>query len=104
MASTPDSPGILGKVSLGLGIASSALVFGIGICAVTGFQGGWIGPLATLLYVCGASSAFMGFLGVLTGIGGTITAKRSRALAIIGTALSGLGICLFFGFLSAIGG
>jgi hypothetical protein len=104
MADAYEGSGTLGKVSLGLGIASSGLVFGIGICALTGFQGGWIGPLATLLYICGASSAFLGFLGFLTGVGGVLTSKKSRIVALIGTALSGLGICLFLGFLSAISG
>jgi len=31
-----------GNASLGLGIASAALVFGIGICALVGAQQGWI--------------------------------------------------------------
>ncbi len=96
--------GTLGKVSLGLGIASSALVFGIGICALVGAQGGWIGPLGTLLFVCGASSGFLGFLGVLTGLGGVLSARGFRSLAVIGIGASVLGICMFFGFMSAIGG
>ncbi len=99
-----ENPDFLGKVSLGMGIASSALVFAIGFCALTGIQGGWIGPLATVLYICGASSAFLGILGVFTGLGGAITSGRSRVLALIGVALSGFGVCLFFGFLSAIAG
>ena len=96
--------GTLGKVSLGLGIASSALVFGIGICALVGAQGGWIGPLATILFVCGASSGFLGVLGVLTGLGGLLTARGFRSLAAIGMGASVLGICMFLGFLSAFGG
>ncbi len=96
--------GTLGRVSLGLGIASAALVFGIGICALVGVQGGWIGPLATILFICGASSSFLGFLGVLTGLGGLLTARGFRSLAAIGVGASLLGICMFFGFLSAIGG
>ncbi len=103
MTESQESSGTLGKASLGLGIASSGLVFGIGLCAVTGIQGGWVGPLISPLYICGASSAFLGVLGVLTGFGGALTAKKNRVVALIGAALSGLGVCLFFGFLSAIG-
>ena len=102
---TESEPGgTLGKVSLGLGIASSALVFGIGICALVGFQRGWVGPLATLLFVCGASSGFLGVLGVLTGLGGLLSARGFRTLASIGIGASLLGICMFLGFLSAVGG
>lgn len=91
----------LGKVGLGLGIASSALVFGMGLCALTGLQGGWLrGPLATVLFVCGGSSAFLGFLGLLSGVGGLLGSGERKAIAIIGALLGLLGMCMFFGFLA----
>lgn len=36
MNNSPQEPNILGNASLGLGIASAALVFGIGLCALSG--------------------------------------------------------------------
>jgi hypothetical protein len=60
-------PNILGNASLGLGIASAALVFGIGLCALTGITKKWINLVGTPLFVCGGSSAFLGFLGATLG-------------------------------------
>lgn len=97
--------GTLSRVSLGLGITSSALVFGIGICALTGLQGGWLGGLlAVVLFVCGASSAFIGFLGLVTGLGGVFTETNSRLVAGLGVGLSIVGLCMFLLFLSQAGG
>lgn len=100
---TPSSS-TLGKASLALGIASAALVFGIGLCALVGVQQGWIRLLGTGLYVCGASSAFLGFLGVILGIGGLLGEGRSRALPLAGLLLGLVGICLFVAVLAAVRG
>jgi hypothetical protein len=54
-----------------------------------------------VLYVCGASSAFLGFLGFVLGIAGLFGANRSRATAIIGLLLGISRICLFLGVLGA---
>jgi len=54
---------MLGIASLGLGIASAALVFGIGLWALTGVTQKWVLLFGTPLFVCGGSSAFLGFLG-----------------------------------------
>lgn len=94
----------LGKASLGLGIASTALVFGIGFCAIVGVQQGWIQVAGTPLYVCGASSGFLGILGVITGIGALFDKQRAKSLPIVGIVLGVMGVCLFFGFLAAVGG
>lgn len=94
----------LGKASLGLGIASAALVFGIGICALVGAQQGWINLAGTPLFVCGASSAFVGFLGVVTGIGALFDKQHTKTPPIVGLALSLMGMCLFLLFLSQVGG
>jgi hypothetical protein len=45
----PQQPNTLGNASLGLGIASAALVFGIGLCALTGAGQGWVRLAGNLL-------------------------------------------------------
>ena len=98
----PQQPNTLGNASLGLGIASAALVFGIGLCALVGAQQGWLRAAGTVLFVCGASSAFLGLIGALVGVGGLFGSQRSKATAIVGLVLSVLGTCLFFVILSAV--
>ena len=66
MTSPPANP--LGKTSLALGIASSAFVFGLGLCGLIG--GARLPGVAQLLFVCGASSAFLGLIAALVGAGG----------------------------------
>ena len=100
MTSQPNNT--LGNTSLGLGIASAALVFGIGLCALVGAQQGWLRAGGTVLFVCGASSAFLGLIGVFTGVGGLFGGQRPKATAIVGLILSILGMCLFFSILGAI--
>ena len=98
----PPQPNTLGNVSLGLGIASAVLVFGIGLCALIGAQQGWIRVAATPLFICGTSSAFLGLLGAAIGVGGLFGGNRSKATAVVGLALSLIGICLFMGALAAL--
>lgn len=88
-------PNTLGNAGLGLGIASAALVFGLGLCALVGAQQGWLAAAGTVLFICGASSAFLGLLGAITSAGGLFGANRSRATAIVGLVLSLIGLCLF---------
>ncbi len=92
----------LGKASLALGIASIALVFGIGLCALVGVQQQWVYLFGTGMYVCGASSAFLGLLSFALGIGGLFGSNRPRATAIAGLLLGLASICLFFGVLAAV--
>jgi hypothetical protein len=99
----PQGPNTLGNASLGLGIASAALVFGIGLCALTGVGQGWIRLAGTPLFVCGGASAFLGFLAAMLGIAGLAGKGRSRGTAIVGLILGLMGTCLFFVFLNAIG-
>jgi hypothetical protein len=101
---SPPVPNTLGNASLGLGIASASLVFGLGLCAIVGVQQGWIQVGGTALYVCGAASAFLGLLALFLGIAGLLGGRRSRATALAGLALGLLGVCLFLGVLSRIGG
>jgi hypothetical protein len=104
MTTAPQQSNTLGNASLGLGIASLALVFGIGLCALVGGQQGWLQILGTGLYICGTSSAFLGFLGGVLGVAGLFGKNRSRATAIAGLVLGFGGVCLFTGVLNAIGG
>ena len=101
---TPEKPNPVGNASMILGIASSALVFGIALCAWTGIGQGWIQLAGTPLFVCGGASAFLGFLAAMLGVAGLFGAQRSRTAAIIGLILGILGACMFFGFLRAISG
>jgi hypothetical protein len=102
--SESPSNNTLGNASLALGIASVAFVFGIGLCAVVGFNQGWIKLAGTPLYVCGVSSAFLGLVGAGLGIGGLFGSGRSRATAAAGMILGAAGICLFLFFIAAIRG
>jgi len=99
----PQQPNTIGNASLALGIASLALVFGIGLCALVGAQQGWIGIAGTPLFVCGASSAFLGFLGAVLGVMGLFGAKRSRATTVAGLILGLAGLCLFLVVLGLAG-
>jgi hypothetical protein len=101
--SKENHPNTLGNASLGLGIASAALVFGIGLCALTGVTQKWIQMVGTPLFVCGGASAFLGFLGTLLGLAGLFGNNRSRATAIVGLVLGLGGICLFFVILALTG-
>ena len=101
---TPPQTNTLGNAGLGLGITSAALVFGLGLCALVGAQQGWLAAAGTLLFVCGASSAFLGLLGVIISAGGLFGANRSRATAIVGLVLSLIGLCLFFAILGRFQG
>lgn len=94
----------LGNVSVALGVASISLVFGIGFCAIVGAQQGWLQIAGTPLYICGASSAFLGLLAFGLGLAGLFGAGRSRATAIAGFVLGLAGICLFGILLNAVAG
>lgn len=100
--STPPAPNTLGNTSLVLGIVSAALVFGIGLCALLGAQQGWLRVAGLPLFVCGASSAFLGLIGAGVGIGGLFGRNRTKATAIVGLILSTVGVCLFFAVLASI--
>jgi hypothetical protein len=100
----PQQPNTLGNASLALGIASLALVFGIGLCALVGAQQGWIQIAGTVLFVCGASSAFIGLIAAIIGGAGLFGKNRSRATALIGLGLGLGGLCLFAFVMTSLGG
>ncbi|MGA9532061.1 MAG: hypothetical protein WBR18_05045 [Anaerolineales bacterium] len=93
----------LAGTSLALGVVSVALVFGIGLCALAGAQQGWLRVAATPLYICGASSAFLGLLAAVLGAA-SVLGKRSKGVAIAGLALGASGICLFLVIVRAVAG
>jgi hypothetical protein len=99
----PPPSSTLGNASLGLGLASAALVFGIGLCALTGRGQNWLPAAATPLFVCGASSAFLGLLGAGVGAAG-LFGRGGRATAAVGLALGLLAVCLFLGVLAQFQG
>lgn len=101
---TPQNPNPIGNTSMWLGIASSALVFGIGLCAWTGVAQNWIQLAGTPLFVCGGASAFLGFLASILGTAGLFGKERSRTTAIVGLILGLLGACMFLGFMRAVAG
>ena len=98
-----NSSNPLGNASLGLGIASAALVFGLGLCAAVGAQQGWLNLAGTALFVCGASSAFLGVLAAGLGAAGLLGKGRAKAGAAAGMALGLIGLCLFAAVLRAVG-
>ena len=101
--SSPKPPNTLGGASLVLSILSLSLVFGIGLCALVGVQLSWIRVAGTPLFVRGATSAFLGLIGVVLGLGGLPGANRPRAASIAGLVLGLWGVCLFLAVLGAIG-
>jgi len=101
---TPERPNPLGSASLALGILSISLVFGIGLCALTGVAQQWIQLAGTPLFVCGGSSAFLGLLGAALGLAGLFGKGRTRSAAAVGLVLGLLGLCLFLVLLSRVGG
>jgi hypothetical protein len=103
MSEAPKQSNPLGNASLALGITSAALVFGIGLCAWTGLAQNWIRLASTPLFVCGGSSAFLGFLGFVLGVAGLFGKDKSKGTAIVGLILGLIGACMFFAFLAAIG-
>jgi hypothetical protein len=103
MSNNPQGTNPLGNASLALGIASAALVFGIGLCAWTGVAQNWIRLAGAPLFICGGSSAFLGFLGFALGVAGLFGKDRPRATAIVGLFLGLIGACMFFAFLGAVG-
>lgn len=88
----PSQPNTLGNASLGLGIASSALVFLVGLIMLIGRQHELVRKLQTLLFIVEASGGFLGVLGLVIGAGGAFSGNRIKAPAIVGIVLSLLAI------------
>ncbi len=97
-----NQPNTLGNVGLALSVSSLVLVFGFGLCALVGVQQGWIQLVGTPLFICSASSAFLGLVGAVLGAGGLFGSNRPRSSAIAGLLLGLSGVCLFFAVLGAV--
>ena len=91
----------LGKASLLLGILSSFSVFSVGLCAGVGQQQGWLKHVGVILFVIGASFAFLGLLSMLLGLSGLFGKNRSRATAIVGFTLGLITVLLFLAIVNA---
>jgi hypothetical protein len=100
---SPQQSNTLGNSSLVLSILSLVLVFGVGLCALTGIAQKWIQMVGTPLFICGGSSAFLGFLSAVLGATGLFGKNRSKASAMVGLTLGLAGICLFAAILILAG-
>jgi len=98
----PPQPNTLGKTSLFLGVLSSAFVFSIGLCAGLGKEQGWLKHVEKLLFVIGASFAFLGFLAAVLGFGGLFGRNRSRATAVMGFILGAGAVLLFVAIVNSV--
>lgn len=96
----PPSSNTLGKTSLFLGLFASVFVFCTGLCAGIGKEQGWLQRVGLLLFIVGATSAFLGLLAVFLGLGGLFTRPRSTAVA--GFLLGLLTLFLFAAILNAV--
>ncbi|MEM7349108.1 MAG: hypothetical protein AAF485_33175, partial [Chloroflexota bacterium] len=83
----PERPNPLGTTSLWLSITSILLVFAIGLIALVGGRQGWLRPFGTPLFLCGTTSAFLGFLAAVLGFSGLFGKNRPKAAAIVGFIL-----------------
>jgi hypothetical protein len=89
----------LGKASLFLSIPALSLVFCTGLCAGVGKEQGWLAQASTLLFVFGATFAFVGLIAAFVGLAGVFI--RPRLIAIVGLIL---GLCAVLLFAAVVNG
>ena len=94
-----QQPNMLGNASLALGVASAALVFGIGFCGLVGANQGWVALAGLPLLVCGFSSAFLGLIGAGLGVAG-LFGGGGRNTAVAGLSSQHNRLVPFFIFLN----
>lgn len=99
-ANSPRHPNTLGKTSLFLSVPALSLVFCTGLCAGVGKEQGWLVHLGVLLFVFGATFAFVGLIASVIGLVGVFV--RPRATAIVGCVLGGCAVLLFGAILNAV--
>lgn len=90
----------LGKTSLILSIPALTFVFCTGLCAGVGKQQGWLASAGTLLFVFGASFAFVGLIAAFVGFIGIFV--RPRAVALVGCVLGILAVLLFVAIVNGL--
>jgi uncharacterized membrane protein len=96
MNTAPDSrppSNTLGKSSLFTGIVASVFMVMIGLCAGVGHEQGWLNNVAAVFLILGGTTAFLGLISVLLGLGGLFS--RRRATAVIGLVLGLFTVLLF---------
>ncbi len=90
----------LGKASLLLSVPALSLVFCIGLCAGVGKQQGWLVHASILLFVFGATAAFVGLIAAFLGLVGAFV--RPRVTAVVGCVLGVCAVLLFGAILNAV--
>jgi hypothetical protein len=100
MNASPQPPNTLGKTSLFLSVPALSLVFCTGLCAGVGKEQGWIARAGVLLFVFGATFAFVGLIATFIGFIGTFV--RPRATAVVGCILGACAVLLFGAILNAV--
>lgn len=83
----------LGKTSLLLSVPALTFVFCTGLCAGLGKQQGWLANVGALLFIFGATFAFVGLIAAFLGFVGAFA--KPRAVAVIGCVLGGFAVLLF---------
>jgi hypothetical protein len=94
-----QQPNTLGKTSLFLSVPALSLVFCTGLCAGVGKEQGWLAQTGVLLFVFGATFAFVGLIAAFIGFVGVFV--RPRATAFVGCVLGVCAVLLFGAILSA---
>jgi hypothetical protein len=85
--------------SLLLSVPALILVFCTGLCAGVGKQQGWLAQASVLLFVFGATFAFVVLIAGFLGLVGAFV--RPRAVAVVGCVLGACAVLLFGAILSA---
>lgn len=96
----PQQSNTLGKTSLFLSVPAITRVFCTGLCAGLGHQQGWLARVGVLLFLFGATFAFVGLISAFIGLVGVFV--RPRATAIVGCVLGLLTVLLFAAILNAV--
>jgi hypothetical protein len=96
----PQQPNTLGKTSLFLSVPALSLVFCTGLCAGVGKEQGWLARVSVLLFVFGATFAFVGLIAAFIGFIGVFV--RPRATALVGCVLGACAVLLFGAILNAV--
>jgi hypothetical protein len=100
MKESSQQPNTLGKTSLFLSVPALSLVFCTGLCAGVGKEQGWLARAGVLLFVFGATFAFVGLIAAFIGFIGIFV--RPRATAVVGCVLGACSVLLFGAILNTM--
>ncbi len=98
----PRQTNVLGNTSLMLGVLASIFVCCTGLCAGVGQQQGWLPSVGAVLFVAGATSAFVGLLAGVLGLAGLFGRNRSRATAFMGMCVGLAALLMFLAILKGL--